>query len=64
MSIGDNIKRKREEYGIRQQELAKRVDLSGAAMSYFESNEKIPSVAVLKKIAKVLHCTLDELVND
>ena len=64
MDIGKNIKRIREKYDIEQQELAGRVGISPAMMSYIEKGDKIPSVAVLKNIAKALHCTLDELVSE
>lgn len=64
MSIGKNIKRIRENYDISQQELAKRTDITSSMMSYIEKGEKIPSVAVLKRISEVLHCTMDELVAD
>lgn len=63
MTLGENIRRKRMEYGIEQQELAARC---GAVKSYIcnvECGIKIPSVAVLIRIADTLHCSIDELVG-
>ena len=60
--IGENIKNKRLEYDIEQQELAKRVGVT-KAMCSIETGVKIPSVAVLVRIADILHCSVDELLG-
>lgn len=61
--IGENIKNKRLEYDIEQQELAKRVGVTKAMMCSIETGVKIPSVAVLVRIADILHCSVDELLG-
>lgn len=61
--IGENIKNKRLEYDIKQQELAKRVGVTKAMMCSIETGVKIPSVAVLVRIADTLHCSVDELLG-
>ncbi len=61
--IGENIKNKRLEYDIEQQELAKRVGVTKAMMCSIETGVKIPSVAVLVRIADILHCSIDELLG-
>ncbi len=61
--IGENIKNKRLEYDIEQQELAKRVGVTKAMMCSIETGVKIPSVAVLVRIADTLHCSVDELLG-
>ena len=63
MTIGENIKNKRLEYDIEQQELAKRVGVTKAMMCSIETGVKIPSVAVLVRIADTLHCSVDELLG-
>ncbi len=61
--IGENIKNKRLEYDIDQQDLAKRVGVTKAMMCSIETGVKIPSVAVLVRIADTLHCSVDELLG-
>ena len=61
--IGENIKNKRLEYDLEQQELAKRVGVTKAMMCSIETGVKIPSVAVLVRIADTLHCSVDELLG-
>ena len=64
MSIGKNIKTNREHAGLDQIELAERVGVTQAMISHIESGRKTPSVPLLADIAKVLHCTMDDLVFD
>ena len=61
--IGKNIRNKRLEYDIEQQELAKRVGVSKVTICNIETGVKIPSVAVLVRIADTLHCSVDELLG-
>lgn len=61
--IGKNIRNKRLEHDIEQQELAKRVGVSKATICNIETGVKIPSVAVLVRIADTLHCSVDELLG-
>ncbi len=64
MSIGKNVKLKREACGLDQCELAERVGISQAMVSHIEAGRKFPSVPLLADIAKALHCTMDELTAD
>ncbi len=64
MNIGTNIRAKREQEGLDQAELAERVNISQAMVSFIEAGRKLPSVALLSDIAKVLHCTMDELARE
>ena len=63
MSVGKNVKRYREENGLNQTELAEKVNISQAMIARIENGTKLPSVAILKNIADVLHCSMDELVR-
>ena len=63
MTLGQNIRSKRMEYDIEQQELAKRIGVNKATLCSIESGVKVPSVAVLVSIADVLHCSVDELLG-
>lgn len=64
MSIGRNVKSRREACGLDQSELAERVKISQAMVSHIEAGRKMPSVALLADIAKVLNCTIDELAKE
>lgn len=63
MGIGRNIRMRREACGLDQNELAERVGISQAMVSYIEAGRKLPSVPLLADIAKALHCTMDELAE-
>lgn len=63
MTLGENIRKKRLEYDIEQQELAQRVGITKGMLCRIESNFQPPSVAVLVCIADTLHCSVDELLG-
>ncbi len=63
MTIGENIKNKRIEYDIDQQELARRIGVSKTLICTIEKGVKTPSLAVIISIADVLHCSVDELLG-
>ncbi len=64
MSIGTNIRSRREAEGLDQTELAERVHVTQVMISLIENGRKSPSVPLLVDIAKALHCTMDELAAD
>ncbi len=49
---------------IKSKELATRVGVSEAMMSYITSGLREPNVAVLSRLARCLDCTVDELICD
>lgn len=61
MTIGENIRKRRMEYDIEQQELAKKVGIGRSAMCQIEKGLTLPKLEVLFLIADALHCTVDEL---
>lgn len=63
MTLGQNIRSKRMEYDIEQQELAKRIGVTKAVICTIENGTRTPSVAVLVGIADALHCSVDELLG-
>ena len=63
MNVGAKIKEKREEQGLSKKELACRSKVSGAAIHYFESGDKVPSLNRLCAIANVLNCSVAELLE-
>lgn len=65
MLFGDKIKKLRSLAGISQQELANRAELSLRSVQNYESNQRHPKdVAILQKLCKVLHTTIEELMKE
>lgn len=64
MSIGENMRRKRNEYGLTQQQLAERVHIDASMIARIESGSKLPGLLLTKQLAEQLHCTVDELISD
>ena len=63
--IGDNIRAAREENGMTQKELAEKMQIKHyQQIGRWERNEIDISVDNLKKIARALNKTLDELAGD
>ena len=60
--LGNRIRRKREELGISQHELANRLKVSQAYISKLEKDEYNPSKKTLAKLAKVLNCAIQEIL--
>lgn len=62
MNIGDNFKNKRIERDLSQEELSKLSGVSKPMISYIERGKRVPSVLTAQKIARVLRCTIDDLL--
>lgn len=60
--MNEKIKNLMEQKNVSQAELAENVGVSQAFVSYMLSGYKMPSVALLKRIADYLEVTIDELV--
>lgn len=63
MSLAENLKSARIEHGLTQKQLATAVDVSRVNLAYYECGVKVPSVAVLTKLADVLNCSIDALLG-
>ena len=50
--------------GFRQDLLAERTGLSSGSISKYMNRKATPSITVVKKIARALNCTMDELLID
>ena len=59
----EKIKEFREEKGIRQSELALRLGVSQNTVSQWETGMRMPRVDMLRKIAGIFGCTVDELIG-
>ena len=63
MPLGENLKTARESKKMTQKELAGRVQVNSVNICYFENGYKIPSIATLVRIADVLDCSIDGLLD-
>lgn len=63
MSVGENIKRHRNEKGLTQEELGNLLGISGVAIMRYEKGQREPKQETLIKIAKVLGVHLRDLLD-
>ena len=57
------LRRLRSDRGITQVELAKKVEVTQAAISRYEDGSALPSLDVAIRIAEALHCSMDDLLE-
>ncbi|OFY84539.1 MAG: hypothetical protein A3F72_14130 [Bacteroidetes bacterium RIFCSPLOWO2_12_FULL_35_15] len=61
--IGNNIRKKRNELGISQQELADNADVAKSTIQRIEKGDMNPSILTLKNISNALEIELPELIS-
>jgi transcriptional regulator with XRE-family HTH domain len=64
MAIGHRIKKAREDAGLTQRELAKRIRLSPGLIGQWESHRKKPGRDILPRLADALVLDITVLLND
>lgn len=64
MNVGKQIRTIRESKGISQSELAKNAGISQPALCQIERGTKNPSLQIGGEIARLLECTVEELLTD
>lgn len=62
MSVGENIKKRREEKGMTQEELGLAVGVGRSMVAQIERGTKSASIQLGAAIAKVLECEITDLV--
>lgn len=63
MTIGKRIAALRKEKGLRQEELAEMLGISGQAVSKWENDQTCPDISLLPQLAKIFGVTVDELLS-
>lgn len=63
MSLGERIRARRLLLNYSQEELAKKVGVDQAAISYYEKDFKTPTLMVAKRICDALEVTVDWLLT-
>ena len=63
MTIGKRIAALRREKGLKQDDLARMLEVSPQAVSKWENDQTCPDVSLLPKLARVLGVSVDELLS-
>lgn len=58
------IKHFRKQLRLSQEKLAKLVGVAQASISQWESNEVVPALKNIRKMASIFGCSVDELIGD
>lgn len=61
-AIGERVAKRRNKVGMTQSELAAKLKISDAHVSYIERGERGPSLVMLHKMARVLGTSVGNLV--
>ena len=61
--FGQKLRNLRLEAGMTQAELAQRLNITKAVISYYELHERCPSPEVLIKLASIFHVSTDYLLG-
>jgi len=64
MTIGENIKRLREDKNMTQEDLAQILGVTSSNISQIESGDRGLNISKAQKIAQALGITIDELVRE
>lgn len=62
-TIGKRIAGLRKEKGLKQEELAEILGVSGQAVSKWENDQTCPDISLLPQLARILGVTVDELLS-
>lgn len=58
----DKLRQRREQVGMTQVELARRIGLSKQAVYRYEAGERTPNACILKALAAALECNMEDIV--
>ena len=63
ISIGERIKKRRNELNITQPQIKKATGISSGNMSGIEAGRSLPSASALIELSKVLNCSIDWILT-
>lgn len=63
ITLGTRIAALRKEKGLKQDEIADILGVSGQAVSKWENDQTCPDIALLPKLAEILNVSVDELLS-
>ena len=59
----EKLKELRKKNGMTQEKLAKMIEVSSGTVAMWETGKRKPNIITLKKLAHILECTTDELLE-
>ena len=63
VDFGENLKMLRQKAGLTQKQLAERLWISKATVSYYEQSLRCPSPEILIKLSNIFHVSTDYLLG-
>ena len=63
MNLGNSLFHARKKCGLSQEEVAEKLGVSRQTISKWETNETVPDIYQSKKMAKLYHIALDDLIE-
>lgn len=63
VDFGETLKKLRQKAGLTQKQLAERLWISKATVSYYEQSLRCPSPEILVKLSKIFHVSTDFLLG-
>lgn len=63
IQLSQNLRYKRKELGLRQEDISAMLNISRQAYSNYETGNRAPDLDILIKLCDFYHVSLDELVN-
>lgn len=64
MTLGQRIKKLRNEKGLTQKDLASQMNVAFQTISKWEADTNEPDIATLKQLAKIFECSIDDLLSE
>ena len=64
MTLGEKLREARRKCGLSQEQMADRLSVSRSAVAKWETDKGLPDVGNLKILARLLHVSLDRLLDD
>ena len=62
--VGKNIKTLREKFGLSQEQLANKVNVSSQAVSKWETGDSYPSIDTMVRLSKMFYTSIDALITN
>ena len=59
----NNIQVKRTEANLKQEDIARALDIDRSTVAKWETGKSLPRAEMLVRLAKVLRCSIDELMS-
>lgn len=60
----NTLRKMRQENNLTQAELAAKIGVNANTVTQWETGARKPNIIMLKRVAKVLNCTTDELLEN